>query len=203
MAAAAMARKDRHSGERYALSADVILRCLSGIYAIAFASFWVQLPGLYGSDGILPVNTLLRKVDHENLSNMELFAKYPSLVVLSSKVGFDVDLAMDLSTLLGLCISVLSVRYGCGALAMFAQFFLYLGLYMVGETFLMFQWDSLLLEAGFAATFLARPGLFRKWTQAGDGNEPPMSALLLLRFVLFKLMFMSGVVKIQADCPTW
>lgn len=27
--------------------------------------------------------------------------------------------------------------------------------------------------------------------------------MLLFRWILFKLMFMSGVVKIQANCPTW
>ena len=27
--------------------------------------------------------------------------------------------------------------------------------------------------------------------------------MFLVRFLLFKLMFMSGVVKLQSQCPTW
>ncbi len=38
---------------------------------------------------------------------------------------------------------------------------------------------------------------------AGLRRSPVPPAVLLLRWVLFKLMFMSGVVKIQALCPTW
>ena len=38
---------------------------------------------------------------------------------------------------------------------------------------------------------------------SGVARSPVPPAVLLLRWVLFKLMFMSGVVKIQAHCPTW
>lgn len=57
--------------------------------------------------------------------------------------------------------------------------------------------DKLLCEVGWAATLLSTP-LFS--TNSISGNHP---AMLLLRWILFKLMFMSGVVKIQANCPTW
>ena len=38
----------------YAATADVFLRFLSVIYLFAFTSLWVQLPGLFSSNGILP-----------------------------------------------------------------------------------------------------------------------------------------------------
>ena len=78
-----------------------------------------------------------------------------------------------------------------------AQFLLYLTLYRAGGLFMSFQWDILLLEVGAAAVALAHP------VALASVEEPPRTPILLLRFVFFKLMFMSGAVKVQADCPTW
>jgi len=68
----------------------------------------------------------------------------------------------------------------------------YLSIFSVGQTFLTFQWDILLLEVGFLAIFLAF---------ADKNGKFPM--ILLIRWLLFRLMFASGVVKLTSDCPTW
>lgn len=68
--------------------------------------------------------------------------------------------------------------------------------YLVGQTFLSFQWDILLLESGFYAI------LWSKWTWS-DAEPASRSVQWAVRFLLFKLMLMSGVVKITANCPTW
>ena len=78
-----------------------------------------------------------------------------------------------------------------------AQFLLYLTLYRAGGLFMSFQWDILLLEVGAAAVALAHP------VALASAEDPPRTPILLLRFVFFKLMFMSGAVKVQANCPTW
>ena len=56
--------------------------------------------------------------------------------------------------------------------------------------------DIFLLETGFAAV-LAAP----LWGWRASSPLPPVA--WLLRFQLFKIMFMSGIVKTQANCPTW
>ncbi len=40
--------------EQFAVTQDIFLRCLGGIYAIAFGSLAVQITGLIGERGILP-----------------------------------------------------------------------------------------------------------------------------------------------------
>ena len=50
-----------------------------------------------------------------------------------------------------------------------------------------YQWDFLLLEAGFLAIFL-KPAFTRVW---------------LFRWLLFRLMFESGAVKLLSHDPTW
>ena len=61
--------------------------------------------------------------------------------------------------------------------------------------FYSFQWDSLLLEAGAIAS-VQEVITFLLGGRRNVSDHLP-------RIVLFKLMFMSGVVKIQSACPTW
>lgn len=66
----------------------------------------------------------------------------------------------------------------------------------VGSTFLWFQWDTLLLELGFIAIVLA-PLLRRRYMPHDN------IGLFLMKWLGFRLMFASGVVKLQSQCPTW
>jgi hypothetical protein len=78
----------------------------------------------------------------------------------------------------------------------------YLSLYSVARAFLSFQWDILLLETGFAAIFYAPLGA--GWPRSPAWARPaPPPAIWLLRLLLFKLMFSSGVVKLSSGDPTW
>src|SRR6185369_15172544 len=75
----------------------------------------------------------------------------------------------------------------------------YLSLCSLAGVFLEFQWDILLLETAFLSIFFAPwkilPGIYRD-------TQPSPGALWLLRFLLFRLMFASGVVKrAGADRP--
>ena len=56
---------------------------------------------------------------------------------------------------------------------------MYLSLSSAGQDFLSFQWDALLLEAGFLAIFLGRARIVA-W---------------LFRWLAFRLFFLSGAVK--------
>lgn len=80
----------------------------------------------------------------------------------------------------------------------------------VGGPFMSFQWDILLLEVGVAAIAAAPlwPTSQRAKAVAGGAAgtggprpaswlEPMPIGLLLQRFILFKLMLMSGVVKVR------
>jgi len=74
------------------------------------------------------------------------------------------------------------------------------------------------LEAGFLSAFCCAPWVVRtkfnylsRATKVSTAKEIDNEAHFTLwatqawplRFLLFKLMFMSGVVKIQSNCPTW
>jgi hypothetical protein len=79
-------------------------------------------------------------------------------------------------------------------------FVFYLSLTIAGQTFLSFQWDILLLETGFLAIFFAP----MRW-RTGGGRDAPVSRVghFLLKLLLFKLMVMSGVVKLTSGDDSW
>jgi hypothetical protein len=77
---------------------------------------------------------------------------------------------------------------------------LYLSLAVVGQVFLGYQWDALLLETGLLAVFLAPAGLRPRLTRE---SPPPPLVVWLLRWLLFRLIFGSGVVKLASGDPTW
>src|SRR5213079_72183 len=68
--------------------------------------------------------------------------------------------------------------------------------------FLSFQWDILLLETGFVAIFFVP---WQLWPRSATAAIRPVSpvAMFLLKFLLFKLMFMSGVVKLTSGDNCW
>ena len=75
----------------------------------------------------------------------------------------------------------------------------YLSNFHVAQPFLGFQWDTLLLETGFLSLFLV------SWWRHKDEPESPPSwfVLFLFRFLLFRVVFSSGLVKFLSQDPTW
>lgn len=76
----------------------------------------------------------------------------------------------------------------------------YLSLAAVCGDFLGFQWDILLLETGFLTIFVVQPTKLYKPASAAD---PPVVVLWMIRWLLFRLMFSSGMVKLLSGDPTW
>src|SRR6266850_2084098 len=100
----------------------------------------------------------------------------------------------------GVVLSLLLIFGIAPALSLVGLVVFYLSLTIAGQTFLSFQWDILLLETGFLSIFLAP---WRLWPKRG--LDPPVSraALFLLKLLLFKLMVMSGVVKLTSGDDSW
>src|SRR5437899_3096962 len=169
------------------------LRVLGLTYLIAFVSLWVQVDGLVGSDGISPVNQFLPAVREQ--IGRQAYSLLPTLCWFSTSNAFLHFLCGG-----GVFLSLLLIFGITPAVSLIALFVFYLSLTIAGQTFLSFQWDILLLEAGFLSIFLAPWQLWPK-----RGREPPVSraAFFLLKLLLFKLMVMSGVVKLTSGDGCW
>jgi predicted DCC family thiol-disulfide oxidoreductase YuxK len=169
------------------------LRALGSIYLVAFISLWVQIDGLVGRDGISPIDQFLPAVRQQ--LGARAWSILPTLCWFNSSNAFLHFLCGG-----GVALSVVLMVGIAPALCLLGLFVFYLSLTIAGQTFLSFQWDILLLETGFLSIFLAPWQLWPK-----RGHEPPLSkpALFLLKLLLFKLMVMSGVVKLTSGDPCW
>jgi len=171
----------------------LFLRLLAVVFLIAFVSYWVQLDGLIGSKGILPAADLMRSV-HE-LGPAGLW-RAPSFCWFAASDAFLHALAAA-GTLLSLALFA-GVAQGPALVLLWA---IYLSLVVAGQTFFNFQWDILLLETAVTALFIA-PWTFRPRHPASE-RPVPRGGLWLLRALLFKLMFLSGIVKLICLDATW
>jgi hypothetical protein len=159
----------------------LFLRALGLVYAIAFGSLLPQLPGLIGGRGILPAGEFL------SLLHGAYGARAWWLVPTVNWLGASTT-ALQVTAAAGLAASLLIVAGRWTRPALVAAWALYLSLVGVGQIFLSFQWDALLLEAGFLAI----------WIDAW-----PAGVAWLYRWLLFRLLFLSGAVKLLSGDPSW
>jgi predicted DCC family thiol-disulfide oxidoreductase YuxK len=167
--------------ERYTLVSWIFLRVFGAIYVAAFASLGVQILGLIGHDGILPAGAYFEAV-HRALGN-SAYRLLPSLFWMNSS-----DTALVAGTVVGIVLGLLVVLDRWTRIALIGLFALYLSYVYAGQEFMSFQWDALLLEAGFLAIFLTGGSRIVVW---------------LYRWLVFRYLFMAGVVKLLSGDPTW
>ena len=168
----------------FALARRVFLALLGLSYVSAFASFAVQARGLIGEQGVWPFPELLRWAGRE-LSLPAL--RIPSLLWL-----WPTDAGLMACCVAGLAAGLLLMAGRWPRAAALAAYALYLSLVSTGGLFFSYQWDVLLLEVGFLAIFIA-----------SRARPPPAVGLFLARVTLFRLMFLSGMVKLASGDPTW
>src|SRR5262245_32443250 len=171
----------------------IFLRLLALVYASAFLALWLQVLGLLGHDGILPAKDWLAAVNAQLGPAGRWYV--PTLLWFGAGDG----------ALVGLCVAgtALSVLLLVGVgppLTLAGLWLCYLSLVSVGQDFLSFQWDSLLLETGFIAILLAP---WRWMSRPASDPEPPRAARWLVRWLAFRLMFSSAAAKLVSGDVTW
>lgn len=177
----------------YFLSRWLFFRLLGLTSFVAFLSLSTQITGLIGRNGILPVPDFLLLIG-SNLG-LERYWFFPTLAWVNAGDGF-----LQFLTLGGALLA-LGVILGLATLpALIILWIFYLSVLTVGQDFMSFQWDVLLLEAGFLAVFFAPSQL---WPWARRRKAPSSTVLWLFRLLLFRLMFSSGAVKLLSHDPTW
>lgn len=167
---------------------DLFLRLLGVIFLVAFLSLLSQVTLLFGRRGLLPAREYLDSIRG-------------AAGLLDAPTVFWVD-ASD-ATLVGVAVagalaSVLLVLGVAPRPALALLWVLYLSFATIGQDFLSFQWDNLLLESAFFALFIAPAG----WRPR---RAPPPSAVgvFLVQWLVFRLHVESGAAKLLTGDPTW
>jgi len=171
------------------------LRGLALVWLAAFVSLGVQIDGLAGPDGILPAGAYLEYA--RDADGAAPIARLPTLCWWLGTGNTTLEAICATGAALALCLA-LGVFPGLVSLILWA---FYLSLAVACTTFLNFQWDALLLETGLISVFVAP---WQTWAPGLCSERPPShTALFLLRILLFKLMFLSGVAKLASGDPHW
>ena len=176
---------------RFATTQWLFLRLLAVIYAIAFGSLATQIAGLVGARGISPVHDYLERFAAavNPMFGPIRFLALPTVFWWNSS-----DAMLRILAWAGLALAVIlffGVPRGWVRWILLSLYILYLSLDMAGQEFLSFQWDSLLLEAGFLAIFF------------GQSVSATRAVAWLYRCLVFRLYFLSGYVKLGSHDPAW
>ncbi|MEU2443400.1 lipase maturation factor family protein [Streptomyces althioticus] len=165
----------------YWTSRLVFQKGLAALYLVAFLTAALQFRALIGERGMLPVPRFVARVPAR---------RSPSLFHLHYSDRFFAGCAW------AGCAVAAALLTGADALVplwaamllWLVPWALYLSIVNVGQTWYAFGWESLLLEAGFLGVFLGN-----------DEVAPPVVVLFLLRWVLFRVEFGAGLIKMRGD----
>ncbi|MFI5972092.1 lipase maturation factor family protein [Streptomyces sp. NPDC051452] len=165
----------------YWLSRLVLQRALAVLYLVAFLTAALQFRALLGERGMLPIPRFLARTS---------FRRAPSLFHRHYSDRFFAGCAWA-----GCAVSAALIAGADGELPLWGgvllwlvPWVLYLSIVNVGQTWYSFGWESLLLETGFLAAFLGN-----------DEVAPPVLVLFLLRWILFRVEFGAGLIKLRGD----
>ncbi|MFF9132462.1 MULTISPECIES: lipase maturation factor family protein [unclassified Streptomyces] len=165
----------------YWLSRLVFQRALAGLYLIAFLAAALQFRALLGERGMLPIPRFTARVPFRRAPSLFQLRYSDRLFAGCAWAGCAVSAALlagvDGYLPLGAAIALWLVPWA-----------LYLSIVNVGQTWYSFGWESLLLETGFLAAFLGN-----------DDVAPPVVVLFLLRWILFRVEFGAGLIKMRGD----
>ncbi|MCV7076768.1 lipase maturation factor family protein [Mycobacterium szulgai] len=169
------------SAPEYWLGALVLQRGTAAIYLIAFVGAALQFRALIGEQGMLPVPRFLAGRPFWRSPSIFHFRYSDRLFAGVCWFGAALSAAVVAG---GLRLAPL----WAGMLVWLVLWVLYLSIVNVGQAWYSFGWESLLLETGFLMIFL--------------GNErvaPPLLTLLLVRWLLFRVEFGAGLIKMRGD----
>jgi lipase maturation factor 1 len=178
---------------RHALSTWLFRRLLGVVLVIAFVSLGLQLPGLVGSRGLVPVADQLRFFG-ERLGDRAVWTM-PSILWAAPGDGM-----LAFTWIAGALSAALFAAGVVPLVTLPLAWLFYLSLVHVGGPFTRFQWDALLLETALAGLFVAPARLFDRIDPA---HEPPRLGRFVLYWLCFRLMFASGWVKLASGDATW
>lgn len=188
-----MQAKNQASLYPFSIAQRILTHGIGTIYLIAFVSYWLQAEALIGAEGILPQHELLAAAYRKWGS--AAYWQLPSLFWFNHS-----DTFRDLLLLVAISASILTILGYFQRISIFICWLSYLSLTNVGQIFFSYQWDALLHEAGFLAIFLAP---LRISLRHAHSTPPSKLIIFLFRFLLFRLIFSSGAVKLLSGDPNW
>jgi hypothetical protein len=177
-----------HERPSSAFSTYLTTRAIGLVSLAAFVSLHVQVIGLLGDEGVLPLAPRLARARFEDA---------PSLFFLLGASDAVLHAVAVLGEIASLALAVGALP-GLAALLAWAA---YLSFVSVGWPFFPLQWDTLLCEA--LVLVAAASPWDRVLVRPSALPEPSPVARFALVFLVCRLHFASGLVKLLSGDPRW
>lgn len=177
--------------ETYWLTRFLFLRALGVIYFFVFLSLSHQFKALIGESGLLPISNFLKSYEAHSGSVIKAFWSLPSVFWFNSSDQFALSM-IDL----GMILSLFLILGFANSITLFILWFLQLSFIHVGQSFWSFGWETNLLEITFLSLFMVPFWNLRPFER---GVPPSKVIMVLQRWVLFRLMFGAGLIKLRGD----
>jgi len=165
----------------YWLAREIVQRGTAVIYLVAFYAAIRQFRPLFGQNGLTPAPGYLAAISFWDAPG--IFALHYSDRFFTAVAGTGAVLSAAMAAGLGNTIPLWAAMLCWSVL-----WLMYLSIVNIGQRWYAFGWESLLLEAGFLMVFLGN-----------DDIAPPLLILMLLRWLVFRVEFGAGLVKIRGD----
>jgi lipase maturation factor len=185
-----MIRRVAAARSTYWLTRFVVLRLLGFVYLFAFLSAALQVVPLIGHDGLLPAHTFLDRIAEQFGSRWAGFLRLPSLFWIGVS-----DPALLTLAWIGAALALLVLCGYANAVIMAALWALYFSFVSIGQDWYGYGWEIQLLETGALGVFLCPLLDGRPFPR----RPPPFLAILLLRWLAFRIMLGAGLIKIRGD----
>jgi len=180
----------RMSRPSYWLTRWLILRLLGVVYAVAFLVAILQIIPLIGANGLTPVGIYLQRIHDALGSTSAGFFRLPSIFWFTHS-----DTVLLTVAWAGFLLSCIVIAGYANALMLVVLWLLYMSFVNAGQEWYGYGWEIQLLETGFLAIFLCPlldPRPFPK-------RAPPFPIIVLFRWLIFRIMLGSGLIKIRGD----
>jgi hypothetical protein len=172
------------------LTRFVILRWLGFVYLIAFLVAANQIVPLVGEHGLTPAALFADRAAAHLGSKWDAFLLMPSLFW-----GGLSDSSMLAVSWIGAALSLAVLLGYANAVILFVLWALYMSLVNIGQDWYAFGWEIQLLETGFLAIFLCPLLDGRPFAR----RPPPTVVIWLFRWLIFRIMLGSGLIKLRGD----
>ncbi len=173
----------------------IVLRAVGVVYIFVFLNIIQEAKALIGPDGIVPAASLFAHLQKLFPGSIEPLFRAPSLLWISSGEGMITALGW-----LGMVAAVATVLNLWPRMALFACWLIFLSFVTVFGVFSPTVIDPLMLETALLCIPFApkglRPGL-------GISSPPLPIATFMVRWLVFRVMFESGLSKFLSGDPHW
>lgn len=170
--------------ESYTTICHLLPRLLGFIYFVGIGAFLLQIQGLIGSKGILPLADYLSFL--KRYYPKQCYLEAPTLFWINSS-----DKAITAVASAGTISSVMLMLGYYPALLLLLLYVIHLSLVTAGQDFMSFGWEGLLLEITFQTFWIALT------------EVPSLMIWISLNFLLFRFHLQAGTNKLTNRDPNW